>query len=269
MTVGRVVCVLNRKGRSRLMSCVACGTVAACERCQAAVVQAEEGALVCTRCATVRPALCVECGATRLKNLRAGVTRVREELEALAREPVAELTADAPAGAGGAGARVVVGTEAALHQLDTADVVALLDLDQELLAPRYRAAEEALALLVRAARLLGPRADGGRLLLQTRLPQHEVVQAALMADPARVSAVEAARRQALAYPPTTAMAVVSGPAANAWIEAFGQRPGVELLGPADGRWLLRAPDHATLCDAMAEVLRPPGRLRLEVDPLRL
>ena len=266
---GRVVCVLNRKGRSRLLSCVACGAVAACERCQAAVVQAAEGALVCTRCATVRPTLCIECGATRMKNLRAGVTRVREELEALAREPVAELTADGPPGAGGAGARVVVGTEAALHQVEQADVVAFLDLDQELLAPRYRAAEEALALLVRAARLLGPRGDGGRLLLQTRLPHHEVVQAALMADPARVATAEAGRRLALAYPPTTAMAVVSGPSADAWIDAFGSRPGVDVLGPADGRWLLRAPDHVTLCDAMAEVPRPPGRLRLEVDPLRL
>ena len=73
-------------------------------------------------------------------------------------------------------------------------MVAFLDLDQELLAPRYRAAEEALALLVRAARLVGGRAGGGRLLLQTRLPDHEVVQAALLADPARVAAAEADRR---------------------------------------------------------------------------
>ena len=36
-----------------------------------------------------------------------------------------------------------------------ADAVAFLDFDQELLAPRYRAAEQALALLARAARLVG------------------------------------------------------------------------------------------------------------------
>jgi primosomal protein N' (replication factor Y) len=162
-----------------------------------------------------------------------------------------------------------VGTEAALHQLDAADVVAFLDLDQELLAPRYRAAEEALALLVRAARLVGGRGGGGRLLLQTRIPQHEVVQAALLADPGRVATAEADRRRELAYPPATAMAVVSGPSAAAWVEAFGHPTGVEVLGPADGRWLLRAPDHDTLCGAMAGVPRPPGRLRLEVDPLRI
>jgi primosomal protein N' (replication factor Y) (superfamily II helicase) len=265
----RVVCVLNRKGRSRLTSCAVCGEVATCERCQAAVVQAEEGSLSCTRCGTVRPVVCTHCGATRMKNLRAGVSRVREELEALAREPVGEMTADAEQGAGGTGTRIVVGTEAALHQLDAADVVAFLDLDQELLAPRYRAAEEAFSLLVRAARLVGGRAGGGRLLLQTRQPRHEVVQAAVMADPARVAAAEADRRRELAYPPATAMAVVSGPSGPAWVEAFGRPTGVEVLGPADGRWLLRAPDHATLCGAMAQVVRPPGRVRVEVDPLRL
>jgi primosomal protein N' (replication factor Y) (superfamily II helicase) len=41
-----------------------------------------------------------------------------------------------------------------------------------------------------------------------------------------------------------------------------------VLGPANDRWLLRAPDHKVLCDALAATPRPPGRLRIEVDPLR-
>ena len=36
-----------------------------------------------------------------------------------------------------------------------------------------------------------------------------------------------------------------------------------------GRWLLRAPDHRTLCDALAAAPRPTGRVRVEVDPLRV
>ena len=39
---GRVVCVLNRKGRSRLLACTSCGEVAHCERCDAAVVLSED-----------------------------------------------------------------------------------------------------------------------------------------------------------------------------------------------------------------------------------
>ena len=57
--------------------------------------------------------------------------------------------------------------------------------------------------------------------------------------------------------------------APAFVDALGRPPGVEVLGPSDGRWLLRAADHPTLCDALAATARPPGRLRVEVDPLRV
>jgi primosomal protein N' (replication factor Y) len=164
-------------------------------------------------------------------------------------------------------ARVYVGTEAVLHQVGSADVVAFLDLHQELLAPRYRAAEEALGLLARASRLLrGRREREGRLVLQTRLPDHEVVQAALHADPARVSDAERSRRQLLGYAPAAAMAAVSGAAADEFVLGV---EGVDLLGPRDGTWLVRAPSHEPLLDALAAAPRPAGRLRVDVDPLRL
>jgi primosomal protein N' (replication factor Y) len=260
---GRVVCVLNRTGRARLLACAACGELARCEVCAAAVEQVDEG-LRCRRCGTERPAVCAACGSTRLKTLRAGVSRVREELEALAGAPVGEVSAtstDVP------DTRVLVGTEAVLHRIPRADVVAFLDLDQELLAPRYRAAEQALALLARAARLVGGRRDGGRLLLQTRLPRHEVIDAVLHADPGRLVTVEGARRAALRFPPTTAMALVSGEAAPVFVARLPDT--VERLGPDGGRWLVRAPDHSTLSNALAATARPPGRLRVEVDPLRV
>ena len=266
---GRVVCVLNRKGRSRLTGCGTCGALATCENCSSSVTQDVDGTFVCGVCGTRRPPVCTGCGGTRMRNLRAGVTRVREELEALTREPVAEFTAESDFGAAGTGTRIIIGTEAVLHHVHDAAVVAFLDFDQELLAPRYRASEEALALLVRAARVLGAREHGGRLLVQTRLPDHEVIQSALHADPSRLSNSDAARREMLGYPPHRAMAAISGAAAGAWIDALGVVEGVEVRGPSDGRWLLRAADHAALCDAIAAVPRPPGRLRIEVDPLRV
>jgi primosomal protein N' (replication factor Y) len=258
----RVVCVLNRTGRARLLACAACGELARCEVCEAAVQQ-DADELGCRRCGAVRPVVCAACGATRLKTLRAGVTRVREELEALAGVAVGEVTAtsdDVP------DTRVLVGTEAVLRRVDRADVVAFLELDQELLAPRYRAAEQAMALLARAASVVGGRATGGRLLLQTRLPRHEVIDAALHADPGRLAAIERARRAALRFPPSSALALVAGEAAAAFVAAVPSS--VERLGPSDGRWLLRAADHRTLCDALAATPRPQGRLRVEVDPVR-
>ena len=105
--------------------------------------------------------------------------------------------------------------------------------------------------------------------MQTRMPGHEVIDAALHADPSRLAVVEAARRAALRFPPETAVAAVSGQAAPAFVAAVPAGAGVEILGPASDRWLLRAPDHKTLCDTLTATRRPPGRLRIEVDPLRV
>jgi primosomal protein N' (replication factor Y) (superfamily II helicase) len=263
----RVLCVLNRTGRARLLACRACGELARCEHCDAAVAQPGDQ-LVCARCGTVRPAVCAACGASRLRTLRHGVTRVRDEIAALVGEPVDEVTA-ASGNAAVPRSRVVVGTEATLHQIGRADAVAFLDFDQELLAPRYRAAEQALGLLARAARVLGGKSAGGRLVVQTHVPRHEVVQAALNADPTRVSSAERDRRAQLGFPPATALAEVSGAGADVFISALRACLGVEVLGPSGGRWLVRAPDHRTLCDALAATPRPPGRLRVAVDPERV
>jgi primosomal protein N' (replication factor Y) len=263
----RVLCVLNRTGRARLLACRACGELARCEQCGAALTQPDRDRLACPRCRAERPIVCLACGATRMRALRQGVTRVRDEIEALVGEPVAEVSgAHAPEGVA---TRVVVGTEATLHRIDRADVVAFLDLDQELLAPRYRAAEQALGLLARAARLVGGKGDGGRLVLQTHVPRHEVVQAVLHGDPGRATGAERARRELLGLPPATALAEVSGPAAPAFVAALGTPPGIDVLGPSDGRWLVRAADHRGLCDALAATDRPAGRLRVAVDPPRV
>ena len=263
----RVLCVLNQKGRAALLGCAGCGQVVRCDRCDAAVSK-PDGDLVCRRCHTTRPVICAACGSVDLKTIRMGVSRVVEDLEALSGERVVAVTAETPA-ADVDSARLYVGTEAVLHQVGRADVVAFLDLDQELFAPRYRAAEEALGLIVRAARLVGGRAQGGRVLLQTRSPHHEVCRAALLGDPERVSDAEDERRALLGFPPHHVLAEVGDQAAEAFVAAIPAGAGVEVQGPLDGTWRLRAPDHQTLCDVLAGTERPPGRLRLSVDPLRL
>ena len=263
---GLVLCVLNRKGRARLLACGKCGELVRCETCTAAMSQGGEG-LMCGRCGSTRAAVCAACGSQRLKALRIGVTRAREELEALALRPVIEVTADSVLPGDLAADAVVVGTEAVLHRVPRADVVAFLDFDQELLAPRYRAGEEALALLARAGRIVGGR-DAGSVVVQTRLPGHEVLDAAVHADPGRFAVVESARRAALRFPPHAALAAVSGEQADVFVGRVTAAGGVEPSGQVGERWLLRAEHHRTLCDALAAADRPPGRLRVEVDPLR-
>ena len=265
---GPVVCVLNRTGRSRLLACRACGELVRTGDGRAAMM-IEEGVLVAVGGGEERPAVCLGCGSTVLRNLRAGVARAREELEALLGEPVAEVTAATPAGEPESGARVMIGTDAVLHRVSAAAAVAFLDFDQELLSPRQRAYEQALVLLARAARVLGGRSGRGRLIVQTRQPDHIVLAAARQADPSVVAVAERDRRRLLGIPPYGAQAAVTGTGAEALIAALDPGAAVEVRGPSRGRYLLRAPELAPLLDTLAAAGRPAARVRIEVDPLRV
>lgn len=264
-----VVCVLNTKGRARLVACGSCRELQSCEHCGAAVALDGEERFHCRRCGTTRPQVCPACGSSAMRLVRPGINRLREELEVAAHRPVVAVDAsvdDVPE------AGVYVGTEAVLHRVRRANVVALLDIDNELLATRYRAAEQALALLVRAGRVVGPRSGGGRVLVQTCLPRHEVLRAALLADPAVVTDAELARRATLGFPPFAAIATLEGPGAADAADALCAHAGsgVRVLGPAEGRWLVRAPDERVLADALAAALRTVrSRVRVEVDPPRV
>jgi primosomal protein N' (replication factor Y) len=276
-----VVCVVNRTGRARLSVCGSCGELARCERCGAALRElsgpvaadrrpAGRGDLSCPRCGAERPPLCAVCGSTAMRRLRIGVSRVREELEALSGRPVGEVTS---AGAIKEDAALLVGTEAVLGRGQRADTVVFLDFDQELLAPRYRAGEEALALIARAGRLVGGRGGDGRgaVIVQTRLPDHPVLRAAVLGDPDRFAGPELGLRRELGLPPFAALAAVSGPGASTWVESLRATlptdVGVQAAG--DDRWMVRADDHTALCDALAAVDRPAARTRVEVDPQRV
>jgi primosomal protein N' (replication factor Y) len=286
-TIGRdarAVCVLNRRGRARLLACRTCSELATCAACGATVEQRDDGFL-CARCATARPQVCLHCHGSTFRAVRPGITRVRDDLAALLpRTEVASVDAttdvvpDVP---------VLVGTEAVLHRVAAragtpVGLVAYLELDQELLAPRARAAEQALWLIVRGARLVD---DRGRLLLQTRVPDHEVVAAVRTGDPMRVVAAETPRRAALGFPPFGGLAELRGApeavAAACDAVAIGSKagPGMTVLGPVtDGasgssRALVRAPSVELLCDALAvpgmEAAKAKGRLRIDVDPRRV
>jgi primosomal protein N' (replication factor Y) len=195
------------------------------------------------------------------------VTRAGEELSALTGVEAVEVTGSSAPEAPVAG-RLVVGTEAALHRVDgRVDVVIFLEFDQHLLAPRFSAAEQSLALLARAARLVGTRDRGGRVLVQTRIPDHEVLRAAERADPGLLAAPERALRQSLRLPPFGALSVVRGPGAAELAVGLAGHPGISVSELEPDRWLVRAPDHRRLCDALAEVGRPAERVRVEVDPV--
>ncbi|MGH8989803.1 MAG: hypothetical protein ACRDXC_14610, partial [Acidimicrobiales bacterium] len=161
---------------------------------------------------------------------------------------------------------VLVGTQAVLHRVRHAAAVVFLDFDQHLLAPRFSAGEEAVALLVRAGRLVGGRGDregrhrrGGEapgiVMVQTRLPSHDVLRAAVAGDPGLFTDLEL--REALRLPPFSALATV-----RAVTTPVVSAEAVEVSPLDQGRWLVRAPDHRALCDAVA-----PLHGGVSVDPV--
>lgn len=264
----RVICVLNRKGRAGLLACSACESVATCEVCEAAV--GDEGDLRCPRCGATRPMVCRECGSTRLRVLRPGISHLRDDLAGLfPRVEVAELDAS---GGGNAEAQLVVGTEAALHRVrGQVAVVAFPEFDQEIVAARFRATEQAWWLLVRASRVVAGRR--GRVVVQTRMPDHDVLAAARAANPLPSVLLDAARRQASSMPPFGGVAVLSG-AAEA-VRLAGSRlteSGARVL-VGDARAMVRADNPDELADLFARTdldrARAAGRLRIEVDPQRV
>lgn len=277
-------CVLNRKGRARMLVCRRCGTIASCEACGAAVAEATiDGAdgLECPRCSTTRPRVCAVCFSTDLRRLRSGVTRLREELGALLpRTPVGLVdaghvdTTSAP---------VLIGTEALFHaDLPAPALVAFLDIDQELLAGRYRAGEQAMTLLARAARAVGLRGRG-RLLVQTRVPGHEVLRAVISARPTVASEVEEERRRDLGYPPFGGLAEIRGHddavsgaatrlAAEEGVRVDGPVPVGHRAGVAVVSALVRAPTVEELADAFHRCdvsASGPDGVRVEIDPRRV
>ena len=161
---------------------------------------------------------------------------------------------------------MLVGTEAVLHRVTHADTVVVLDIDSEVLAPRFRAGEQTLSLLTRAARLVGRKADGGRLVVQTRQIDHPLLASMSQVAPGDATEIERAQREQLVLPPYGAIAVIEGAGAAEFVQSL---PDSVRVGGTGDRRQVRASDSEVLGRALALGQRPAkGRLRVAVNPGR-
>ena len=228
-----VVCVLNRTGRARLL---ACGGVSRDRALRALRGGARRGG---RRPRARLPGLWDK-AAVRVRGLRVDAPeapaarhrpRRRGARRARRRAGRRGSSTAGPRDDGGA-AGVLLGTEAVLHRVRVASVVVFLDFDQELAAPRHRAWEEAFGLLAVAGRLVGGRGGGGgfhrtrgRVIVQTRIPDHVVLRSADAGDPGLLAAAEATRRASLGLPPDRALALIAGASAAATARRLACRSG--------------------------------------------
>ena len=258
-----VVCVLNVKGRARLLACKSCRSVARCEQCNAAMRDSGSVRLECPACGHQRPHVCGVCGSSALSLLRKGVSRAAEEIAAAANRPVRDVTADT-ADAANTVAGIYVGTEAVLHRVASADVVAFLDFDNEVFAPTYRAAEHAWSLVILAARLLRS-APNARIILQSNDADNPLVREFLDPDPRRILDAETAKRRELSLPPFSHMARV---VVDEQVSGALARPplGIAVAQTGDSTYLVKADSAEALADFTRELR--DRHTRIYVDPAR-
>ena len=262
-----VVCILNTKGRSRLLSCKACKAIVRCEKCDAAVIQNEEGILECNRCGAHRPATCQSCSSNALALLRKGVAKMRDEIEKAALRQVVELSAETTVAANAA-SLVYIGTEAALHRVSSADVVVFLDFDNELFAPTYRAGEQAWTLLIHATRLLKG-SSKALIVLQSQDASNTQYTDFVSPDPQLLIEREQKKREVMQLPPYAAMArvVFADPTFNPADWAHCKLAFSSSVKTAE--FLVRAENDEALSQGIAQLRDELStRFRCYVDPMR-
>ncbi|MDE3044348.1 MAG: hypothetical protein KGJ10_05920 [Acidobacteriota bacterium] len=254
-----VVVILQRLGAGRLLACAHCGELARCAQC-AQAEQDVEGQLACRDRHELRARFCRDCGATKFRSVRSGVTTLARDVSLQLGQPVSEITASSTAEPL---ARVVVGTEAVLTRVRRAGVVIFADLDQYLLAPRAEARRQAVSAIARAGRLVGARrAPRGSLVLQTRRANDLVVACAVAGEfePLRREEIDDARLLGLA--PFGARADVSGEGARDFVAAL---PADVVVRELASGFTLRASSANRLAEVLAATPRPAATLRVGVE----
>ena len=203
-----VVVVSQRLGAGRINACKACGELATCETCGRLEDEVSEG-LRCSACEVTRESFCRACGRTAFRRVQQGVSTLARDVGLLLGREALEVTAATSNIADGT--LLVVGTEAVFPRLRRAGLVVMADFDQYLLAPRERARRDALMVIAKAGRLVGPRRDAhGRVMVQTRRNDDDVLRALRTMDVRDIMVGDADIAEILQLPPFATMIEISG-----------------------------------------------------------
>ncbi len=310
----QVILLLNRRGYSSFLQCRECGDVHQCPACAVSLTYHRARAkLLCHHCNHEEPApsRCPRCGSAELSYRGLGTEQVeRVVATTFPAARIARMDVDTTQGKWAhhrilsrverGAVDILLGTQMIAKGLDFPDVtlVGVVNADVGLHLPDFRATERTFQLLSQVAGRTGRGPRGGEVIVQTSVPLHYVLQAAVTHDYRTFAARELEERRDPGYPPYTRMlnVLVSSPeptAAAAGIEkvadwvrarvrtetAAGSRP-VSVTGPAPcpierlhGRWrwhlLLRSTSPSALGDLghalLDEGLSLPGDTRLTID----
>ena len=315
----QTILLLNRRGYSTFVQCRDCGEVWHCRNCNVSLTyHRAHRRMVCHYCFHEEPppVTCDACGSADISFRGVGTEQVeRTVAEAFPDARLARMDVDTTSGKWShheilsrverGEVDILLGTQMIAKGLDFPRVtlVGVINADVAMNLPDFRASERTFQLLTQVSGRAGRGELGGEVLVQTALPGHYAVRAALEHDFLTFAARELEERRGPGYPPHSRLlnVVVSGTAeevvqlatdaAAAWArEAIGRlRAGaVSLLGPAPcavdrirNRWrwhfLLRSTSDRELAALGRQIhhrytLRPGAaelRLVLDRDPISL
>src|SRR5688500_13971998 len=256
------ILLLNRRGYSSFIRCIDCGSVATCPHCSITLTHHRNPErLVCHYCLhkeDPRPD-CPRCGGRNLKQRGLGTQQVERLLcERFPAARIARMDFDTTSGkwahtrildrVASGEIDILLGTQMIAKGLDFPNVtlVGVVDADVGINLPDFRASERCFQLLSQVSGRAGRGVKGGRVLIQTRVPNHHAVRCAVAHDYHGFVREEATGRQKPVYPPFNRIVniVFSGTVESAtarlaergaeWLRRLlaRRRQGMLLVGPA-------------------------------------
>lgn len=309
----QAVILLNRRGYAPMIFCLECGKTLRCPHCAIGLAYHKDiGRLVCHYCdyAVDYPSPCPECGHMKFLSIGEGTERLTENLEKMIGREILRLDRDNTRMPGRIESILedfaanrspfLAGTQMLSkgHHFPNVTLVVVADGDVGLNFPDYRAAEKTFQLLVQAAGRAGRGLAPGRVIIQTRTPDHYCWEYVRNYDYRGFYAEELKRRKRLSYPPFIKLGLLrfSYPAEDreaenfmpelCWeLRNFSLKINARLLGPATApiamlrgqkryQCLIKSPDWQPIRDIYFHGLKLSeklGQIRiiLDLDPVNM
>ena len=213
----QVILFQNRRGYAPYIQCRTCGYSPRCPRCNVTLTHHKAAnRLECHYCGHTAPLdmVCPNCQTQDMSLMGFGTEKAVEEISRLFPDArVARLDGDTSTSER-AFKRIVhsfergeidilVGTQIVTKGFDFDGVttVGILNADNMLAMPDFRASERAFGLMMQVAGRAGRRREQGRVVVQTSQPKHSVIRHVATADYRRMAEAELAERCSFGYPP--------------------------------------------------------------------
>ena len=221
----QVMLFQNRRGFAPYLECPQCGWTARCPHCNVTLSYHKYRAqLVCHYCGHSEPVVtrCPSCKVVDLQPMGFGTEKIEEQIAELFPEArVARLDRDQLTSESALNriiedfsahrTDILVGTQMITKGFDfeAVSLVGVLNADNLLLNPDFRASERAFQLLQQVAGRAGRRGAGGEVVIQTADPTNPVLRQVLNDDFRAMAHEQLAERQSYLYPPYARLTVIT------------------------------------------------------------